>query len=75
VPGRESCARFGASEDDRLRSSTVRVFTQTGIRDPDMEIIELTNMAEICEICRCLFRVRLKQNRMCASTLIKIFAH
>jgi len=49
MPGRESCTKFGASEDDRLCSSTVRVFSQIGIRDPDMEIREHTNLAEICE--------------------------
>jgi hypothetical protein len=61
VPGRESCTRFGASEDDRLYSSTVGVYKQIGIGDPDMEILELTNMAEICESFRCLCRVRMTQ--------------
>jgi hypothetical protein len=64
MPGRESCTTFAASENDRRCSSADRRFVQIGVRDPDMEICEHTNMAEICESCRCLFRVRMTQNHV-----------
>jgi hypothetical protein len=58
--GSRAQTRLGNSEDDKLCSNTVRMYTQNGNQFPGMEVCELTNMAEIRQSLTYVYGVRMK---------------